>query len=643
MNASKLIFTSLLGSGLASLAFGQDALATQDTLPVIQFTSSIEQDAEPGFLGVMVGADNNGASIESVVEGSAAAGAGLLAGDRIVAVGDAAIGGREALGGALSNHPAGDTVEIGIERTVSVTLGTHPQTGGAYAGFRLSENPLAVTEAIEGSGAAGAGLQAGDQIVTAGGNALDGFQGVLNYLGGMSPGDSASFGIRRRVQVTLGSRPAPEGAPEVEEEIVEEPIIRDAEISDDFFIGSGEAVDGFSDATQGTQDQPGFLGVGLGADGSVTQIFEGSAAEGAGMQAGDRILRVNGREVFSADDVIGTLGELNAGAKIQVDFERSSGTVRQRFLDVNVTLGVRPENVVPPGADSEPEAPSRNAEAEAAERRAQEMEREQAGLRARIQKLQTATQNMADAHANRRKALEDEYAARRAALDAEFRAKMQDMRAELEQLNEAAQALRQGGGQLRRSIRRVPQEGRDEAPEPREPSQRRSVRDLSVDDVRISPGAVNEEAIREALRARLGNDFEIEGNSTEQGGVRILNLGGAGAQFDEAELRARIREQIENDPELGRRINRIRLIEDDEKGPQIDRLRLIDAIEVEVPEAIEEIQAAEEIVEELTWDITDFESPQSELNGDVRGLRDELRELRSELNALMRERRQGQR
>lgn len=88
----------------------------------------------PAFLGVRLSPANqgSGATIAGVVSGSAAAKAGLQAGDTVTAVDGAAVSSAGGLSSALANHKPGDQVRLGYtdaagqSHSVTVTLGAGP-------------------------------------------------------------------------------------------------------------------------------------------------------------------------------------------------------------------------------------------------------------------------------------------------------------------------------------------------------------------------------------------------------------------------------------------------------------------------------------------------------------------------------------
>jgi membrane-associated protease RseP (regulator of RpoE activity) len=105
----------------------------------------------------------------------------------------------------------------------------------------------------------------------------------------------------------------------------------------------------------GKTAEPGYLGM-LGDDStpsgrgiSVLEVYPGQAAADAGLQPGDLITRIGGREVRSMDDMGAVLAERGPGAKLTFTVQRA-GAAR----DMSVTLGRRP----PDGGSAVNELPS---------------------------------------------------------------------------------------------------------------------------------------------------------------------------------------------------------------------------------------------------------------------------------------------
>jgi S1-C subfamily serine protease len=127
--------------------FGYAAGTTGFAIPIAKATGIAEQIESgtatntihigyPAFLGVQlagsVTSQTGGAAISDVVSGSAAAKAGLGAGDTITAVDGSAVSSPAALSTIMKSHRPGDQVKLsytdasGQSRTVTVTLGQGP-------------------------------------------------------------------------------------------------------------------------------------------------------------------------------------------------------------------------------------------------------------------------------------------------------------------------------------------------------------------------------------------------------------------------------------------------------------------------------------------------------------------------------------
>ena len=107
------------------------ALSIADQIESGQESSTVHI-GYPAFLGVQLSPTGTGATIAGVVDGSAAAKAGLRAGDTITAVDGTAISSASALSTALDSHKPGDQVRLrytgadGQSHSITVTLGAGP-------------------------------------------------------------------------------------------------------------------------------------------------------------------------------------------------------------------------------------------------------------------------------------------------------------------------------------------------------------------------------------------------------------------------------------------------------------------------------------------------------------------------------------
>lgn len=327
MKAVKGVLTPLLMAGLAAAAAARPGQAPAPQTIRLRAAPQETPLTDRGFIGVQLTQEGR-ARIEVVVPGSPAAEAGLAAGDLIVFLNETRIPDAAGVGEALQGLPAGEKIKLTIQRVIEPVLGEapdDPERGFLGVHLEEGEGPVTVTEVIDDTPAEAAGLQAGDRIVVVGKSELGGLDELLAYLGEVGPGEAARVMVQRKVGITLASRPVENLPFEIEELLEPEPVVEPP-----------------------AEPGGGFLGVYLEGEGSVTSVIDGTAAQGIGLRAGDRITHVNGEEVSSLDMLIDTLRRHEAGSTIKLSFERTSGNVKQSFHDMKVTLGARPAEMAPP-------------------------------------------------------------------------------------------------------------------------------------------------------------------------------------------------------------------------------------------------------------------------------------------------------
>jgi serine protease Do len=101
---------------------------------------------------------------------------------------------------------------------------------------------------------------------------------------------------------------------------------------------------GLAQVTQGFRNQTGYHGQG---GVGIVQVISGSAADQAGINPGDVILKMNGKTYSNRDDLMAAIAKLHSGDKVNLEVW-SQGTKRL----VQLTLGARP-----PGAGYQPQSP----------------------------------------------------------------------------------------------------------------------------------------------------------------------------------------------------------------------------------------------------------------------------------------------
>lgn len=260
---------------------------------------SVAQDDDRPFLGVAMGPDG---SVTRVVENSAAASAGLLAGDVLLRIGGHEIEGAQDVIDAVAAHAAGDSVHVLWLR------GEEKMDADVILGER-EEAPRVIR--IGSGGLEGLDLEGGEMDVE-----------IAEMLRGLGYFEA------------------------LEEEETDAPVIGDGVPAPLRALGYIGGV-----PTDATPAQDGaWLGVSISPTDSgvaIADVVDGGPAANAGLRAGDRIVAIGGVEVDSVDDVVDALGSMRAGRTAGVAIERDGEGRRS----VRVKLGARPGS----GAEQRPE------------------------------------------------------------------------------------------------------------------------------------------------------------------------------------------------------------------------------------------------------------------------------------------------
>ena len=169
-------------------------------------------DGQTGHLGVSATLDAQGrVAIEEIALDSAAAKAGLRAGDVLLAVGDTALKSAEDLRAAIQSHPPGDSVSLEIERggsrqKLSATLGATSQPRqlgvqravlGARMGTASDVPGIEIVSVTKDKPAALARLRPGDRIMKVDGEELGEGKSLSDVLLERNPGDTVKIIFRR--------------------------------------------------------------------------------------------------------------------------------------------------------------------------------------------------------------------------------------------------------------------------------------------------------------------------------------------------------------------------------------------------------------------------------------------------------------
>lgn len=181
----------------------------------------------------------------------------------------------------------------------------HGFLGGVnFADSKLGNAGARVNQVKAGTSAAGAGLKKDDLIIEAAGYRIHSASRLHGVVGTFPAGDEIEIKVRRgdsesAMTVVLDSRAEGANAP---------------------FLGVRMA-----------QEPPeGGKGV------EVEEVIKGSAAEAAGLVAGDIVLSLGGKEVNSAEDLAGVIGGFKVGQSIDLLIKRGS-----QELTVKAKLGKR--------------------------------------------------------------------------------------------------------------------------------------------------------------------------------------------------------------------------------------------------------------------------------------------------------------
>lgn len=350
----------LLAALLIVSAAAWGVVGAQDATPAATPETETAQTTEARpFLGVLLEESESGVVVSQVTEGSAAADAGLKAGDVITAVNGTAVASVTEVADAIKALAVGDEVTIDVTRageTVSVTatLGAYPSSEFAIPGLPSRHGNLGalqlgemgieydaeaktytITSLSEDSALYEAGLREGDVINTVDDQAYD-QAGLLQYLISLEDDATVTLNVTRDGAAQDIQLPA-----------------RDLTAlfipgGFNFRFGGSEMPRGFQNMIPGMQGgmlANGWLGVSfttLDADTAaannvtvtdgalIKEVAEGSPAAEAGLQAGDVVTAVNGEAVdaehtlrdrmiaYEAGDVV-TLTVLRNGDTMEVE------------------------------------------------------------------------------------------------------------------------------------------------------------------------------------------------------------------------------------------------------------------------------------------------------------------------------------
>lgn len=376
------------------------AVPSMPSMPSPDESAEAQEGARP-WLGVTIqnseGGSAPGIDVVGVAEGSPAAESGIREGDRIIAIDGVRVSDVDALADAIFSKGLGKKATIVLSRgsdtrivmvplmardeasnagadAASATVGDSADDADSsddsgnreearadarpgFLGVYLAdgEGGAAVTDTIEDTAAASAGMKAGDVITSVNNQSVSGSNDLVETLRSFREGDSITLTIRRggsamNKTVTLGSRPASldqtassmpmEEIESIEAESVEEEEIAEAGeveeiVEEEEVESSGRGylgveigdLDAQSRAVLGLDEDEGIL---------VTRVIEETPAAMAGLRTNDVLVSANSKAIGSRDALVSVLGETGAGGTLKLSILRKG-----RAMELPVTLGSR--------------------------------------------------------------------------------------------------------------------------------------------------------------------------------------------------------------------------------------------------------------------------------------------------------------
>jgi S1-C subfamily serine protease len=307
-------------------------IAAQDATP--ETPSAETEMTARGYLGVALDQTEDGVVIVAVVEGSAAADAGLQANDIIVSIDGEMVESARDAQRTIRELAAGDSVVLEVTRdgesvTIEATLTELPaRLNVPRGGFRMGRDQaftydpetLEWTVAIlsEDSALYEAGLREGDVITAVDGEARD-VAALVQYIVSLEEGATVTLSVQREGE----SQDITVNAADLTMFNFRRGFFRDM-LPD----GEGFGLRGFAAGIR--------LGVAFeqsdeGA--TVTQVLEGAPAAEAGIEIGDIITAVNGEVVNEEITLRDRISAYEVGDEITLAITRDGES-----LDLTVTL-----------------------------------------------------------------------------------------------------------------------------------------------------------------------------------------------------------------------------------------------------------------------------------------------------------------
>jgi len=222
------------------------------------------------------------------------------------------------------------------------------------------ENGVLINEVVSGSPADEAGLQDGDVIIKFNGKELANHKALTKAVSSSAPGEKVEVvvlrdGKKKTLNVELGER---------EENTMvfysDDGDVHFPHLNEDVFVwqddshGHNEQIKIMIKDLEGMGGDRGFMGVQVedineqmgdyfdvkdGEGALVTSVTEDSAAENAGLKAGDVIVKISDEDIESAGDVHKALAGTEPEQKLSIEVIRKG---KKKQMDI--TLGELPED-----------------------------------------------------------------------------------------------------------------------------------------------------------------------------------------------------------------------------------------------------------------------------------------------------------
>ena len=240
---------------------------------------------------------------------------------------------------ALSQPAAAHHAVLASAQDHEKILAELMQQRGGYLGIVMDQaedaKGVRVSRIILGGPADHAGLKNDDVIVSIDGKAVASPEELRDAMDGTKPGQALSVevmrgGSRQRLTVTLGERPTPEfgtfSFPQGQFRVPQiDPKNFQFEMPDhQFFFNTSRVRLGVTLLPM-TDQLRDYFGVEAGKGALVSGVSKNSAAERAGLRAGDVLLSIDGQAVTGAGDVSRALGEVKGSKTVQVEVVRNRG------------------------------------------------------------------------------------------------------------------------------------------------------------------------------------------------------------------------------------------------------------------------------------------------------------------------------